>query len=140
MIMDENKENNNSIEKKKLDPEQALNTLNNLYNKYVELEKAREEYKTERDRIQADKEKALAQIAAIKDVLMTYLNRSFDERAIMIKQNFEVIDTAIANNNMEALAITVQSVNTLVAQSPFKALVDLAQVRRELLSNDKLEI
>ena len=58
----------------------------------------------------------------------------------MIKQNFEVIDTAIANNNMEALAITVQSVNTLVAQSPFKALVDLAQVRRELLSNDKLEI
>ena len=138
--MDENKENNNSIEKKKLDPEQALNTLNNLYNKYVELEKAREEYKTERDRIQADKEKALEQIAAIKDVLMTYLNRSFDERAIMIKQNFEVIDTAIANNNMEALAITVQSVNTLVAQSPFKALVDLAQVRRELLSNDKLEI
>ena len=140
MIMDENKENNNSIEKKKLDPEQALNTLNNLYNKYVELEKAREEYKTERDRIQADKEKALDQIAAIKDVLMTYLNRSFDERAIMIKQNFEVIDTAIANNNMEVLAITVQSVNTLVAQSPFKALVDLAQVRRELLSNDKLEI
>lgn len=140
MIMDENKENNNSIEKKKLDPEQALNTLNNLYNKYVELEKAREEYKTERDRIQADKEKALDQIAAIKDVLMTYLNRSFDERAIMIKQNFEVIDTAIASNNMEALAITVQSVNTLVAQSPFKALVDLAQVRRELLSNDKLEI
>lgn len=138
--MDENKENNNSIEKKKLDPEQALNTLNNLYNKYVELEKAREEYKTERDRIQADKEKALDQIAAIKDVLMTYLNRSFDERAIMIKQNFEVIDTAIANNNMEVLAITVQSVNTLVAQSPFKALVDLAQVRRELLSNDKLEI
>ena len=138
--MDENKENNNSIEKKKLDPEQALNTLNNLYNKYVELEKAREEYKTESDRIQADKEKALDQIAAIKDVLMTYLNRSFDERAIMIKQNFEVIDTAIANNNMEALAITVQSVNTLVAQSPFKALVDLAQVRRELLSNDKLEI
>lgn len=138
--MDGNKENNNNEERKRIDPEQALNTLNNLYDRYVELEKTREEHKTERARIQADKEKALAQIEAIKNVLMTHLNRSFDERAMVFKKNFEAIDAAIANNNMEALAITVQSVNTLAAQSPFKALVDLAQVKRSLLSNDEIEI
>lgn len=137
--MNGNKENNNE-EKKRIDPEQALNTLNNLYDKYVELEKTREEHQTERARIQADKEKALAQIEAMKSVLMTHLNRSFDERAMVFKKNFEAIDAAIANNNMEALAITVQSVNTLAAQSPFKALVDLAQVKRSLQSNDEIEI
>lgn len=127
-------------EKKEIDPEQVLNTLNNLCDKYVELEKTREEHKTERARIQADKEKALAQIEATKDLLMAHLNRSFDERAMVFKKNFEAIDAAIANNNMEALAITVQSVNALAAQSPFKALVDLAQVKRSLLSNDEIEI
>lgn len=138
--MEANKEGENTGEKKRLDPEQALNTLNDLYNKYVTLQEVKEANKTERKRIQDDKEKALAQIKATKDVLMTYLNRSFDERAMIFKKDFETIDTAIANNNMEALAITVQSVNTLAAQSPFKALVDLAQVKRSLLSNDEIEI
>ena len=138
--MEANKEGENTGEKKRLDPEQALNTLNDLYNKYVTLQEVKEANKTERKRIQDDKEKALAQIKATKDVLMTYLNRSFDERAMIFKKDFETIDTAIANNNMEALAITVQSVNTLAAQSPFKALVDLAQVKQSLLSNDEIEI
>jgi len=138
--MEANKEGENTGEKKRLDPEQALNTLNDLYNKYVTLQEVKEANKTERKRIQDDKEKALAQIKATKDVLMTYLNRSFDERAMIFKKDFEAIDTAIANNNMEALAITVQSVNTLAAQSPFKALVDLTQVKRNLLSNDEIEI
>lgn len=138
--MEANKEGENTGEKKRLDPEQALNTLNDLYNKYVTLQEVKEANKTERKRIQDDKEKALAQIKATKDVLMTYLNRSFDERAMIFKKDFEAIDTAIANNNMEALAITVQSVNTLAAQSPFKALVDLAQVKQSLLSNDEIEI
>ena len=93
--MEANKEGENTGEKKRLDPEQALNTLNDLYNKYVTLQEVKEANKTERKRIQDDKEKALAQIKATKDVLMTYLNRSFDERAMIFKKDFETIDTAI---------------------------------------------
>ena len=104
------------------------------------MEEVREANRTERERIQAEKEKALAQIEATQTVLITYLNRSFDERATIFKKDFEAIDTAIANNNMEALAIMVQNVNTLAAQSPFKALVDLAQVKRNFLTNDEVEI
>lgn len=138
--MEENKNSKNVEGKKELDPEQALNTLNNLYNRYATLEEVREANRTERERIQAEKEKALAQIEATQTVLITYLNRSFDERATIFKKDFEAIDTAIANNNMEALAIMVQNVNTLAAQSPFKALVDLAQVKRNFLTNDEVEI
>lgn len=41
---------------------------------------------------------------------------------------------------MEALALMLQSVNTLAAQSPFKALVDLAQVKQNFLISDEVEI
>ncbi|MDM8146516.1 hypothetical protein QUW02_11400 [Bacteroides eggerthii] len=104
------------------------------------MEEVREANRTERERIKANKKVALAQIEATKAVLMDYLNRSFDERASIFKKDFEAIDTAIANNNMEALALMVQSVNTLAAQSPFKALVDLAQVKRNFLTSDEVEI
>lgn len=138
--MEDYKNKFEKTEKKQFDPAQTLNTLNDLYNRYATLEECRESNRTERERIQAEKEKALAQIAATKDVLMNYLNRSFDERAAIFKKDFESIDTAIANNNMEALAIMVNSVSTLAAQSPFKPLVDLAQVKRNLLSSDEIEI
>lgn len=136
-------ENNNSEKaggKKEVDPEQVLNTLNNLYDRYARLEEVREANQTERERIKKDKETALKQIEATKTVLMTYLNRSFDERASIFKKDFEAIDAAIANNNMEALALMLQSVNTLAAQSPFKALVDLAQVKQNFLISDEVEI
>ena len=136
-------ENNNSEKaggKKEVDPEQVLNTLNNLYDRYARLEEVREANQTERERIKKDKETALAQIEATKAVLMTYLNRSFDERASIFKKDFEAIDAAIANNNMEALALMLQSVNTLAAQSPFKALVDLAQAKQNFLTSDEIEI
>lgn len=132
--------NYNDMSKKQFDPEQALGTLKDLYNRYATLEECRESNMTERVRIQAEKVAALKKIEATRDLLMTYLNKSFDERAAIFKKDFESIDTAIANNNMEALAIMVQSVNTLAAQSPFKSLVDLAQVKRNLLSSDEIEI
>ncbi len=132
--------NYNDMSKKQFDPEQALGTLKDLYNRYATLEECRESNMTERARIQAEKVAALKKIEATRDLLMTYLNKSFDERAAIFKKDFESIDTAIANNNMEALAIMVQSVNTLAAQSPFKSLVDLAQVKRNLLSSDEIEI
>lgn len=104
------------------------------------LKEVRETNKTERKRIQANREVILKQIEATKAVLMEYLNRSFDERASIFKKDFEIIDAAIANNNMETLALMLQGVNTLAAQSPFKALVDIAQVKHKFLTNDEVEI
>ncbi len=138
--MEENRNSEKVEEKKKLDPKQTLNTLNDLYNRYATLKEVMEANKTERERIEKDKITALAQIEATKAILMNYLNRSFDERASIFKKDFEAIDAAIANNNMEALALMLQSVNTLAAQSPFKSLVDLVQVKQNFLSNNEVEI
>ena len=71
---------------------------------------------------------------------MTYLNRSFDERAYVFKKNFQAVDAAIQNNNMEALATTIQSINMLAAQSPFKDIIDVAKVKNTLLSNEEIDV
>lgn len=86
--MENHKENQTKAEQKHseqkhFDPNQALNTLNDLYNRYASLKETIETNITERQRIQANKEEALKRIEATKDVLMTYLNRSFDERALL---------------------------------------------------------
>ena len=133
--MEQNKE-----QRQKLDPNLALDTINNLADKYKSLREIRENNKTERERIKSEEKRVVKQIEATKEVLMAYLNKSFDERAFVFKKNFEAIDTAIKNNNMEALAATIQSVNMLAAQSPFKALVDIAQARKNLINNDEIEL
>lgn len=127
-------------QKEKIDPNQVFDTLGNLGGQLLDLLKSKEENKTERERIRADKEKTLAQIEATKEVLMTFLNRSFDERAIVLKKSFEAMDVAIKNNDIQALACTVQSVTSLAAQSPFTALMDARNVRNSLMSSDAIEI
>ena len=52
--MEENKNPENAGGEKKLDPQQALNTLNDLYNRYATLEEVREANRTERERIKAN--------------------------------------------------------------------------------------
>ena len=127
-------------QKEKIDPNQVFDTLGNVGGQLLDLLKSKEENKTERERIRADKEKTLAQIEATKEVLMTFLNRSFDERAIVLKKSFEAMDVAIKNNDIQALACTVQSVTSLAAQSPFTALMDARNVRNSLMSSDAIEI
>ncbi len=124
----------------KVDPNQAMNNLCDLCGKYMSLSETIENNKTERERIRAEKEKAIRQIEATKELLLTYLNRSFDERKIVFEKDFKAIDAAIAANNMEALAMTVQSVNKLAAQSPFGALMDVVSVKRSLIEDKEIEL
>lgn len=127
-------------QREKIDPNQAINTIGSLAGQLLGLLKSKDDNETERERIRADKEKTLAQIEATREVLMTFLNRSFDERAIVLKKSFEVMDVAIKNNDIQALACTVQSVTSLAAQSPFTALLDVRNVRNSLMSSDAIEI
>lgn len=133
-------QNKSKEEKIHFDPNAAVNAFENVAQSYMNWQQTIAANETERERIKAEKEKAIKQIEATKEILMTYLNKSFDERTVIFKKNFEAIDVAIASNNMEALAITIQSVNALAAQSPFKALADVAKVRQSLLNGDEIEI
>jgi hypothetical protein len=81
--------------------------------------------KTKRAQIAADRETKIAAIRAQRDFFMDYLQKTFDERADNFCKIFEVIDSALLNDNIQQLALGLDSLNKLAAESPFKVLADI---------------
>jgi hypothetical protein len=90
-----------------------------------------EQQVTERARIAADKKKTLAEIHARRDIFLTYLDRSFDERQKNFEQLFARLDTALETDS-SAVPDLLSSISTLATHSPFADLRDAADVRRKL--------
>jgi len=91
-----------------------------------------QEEKTKRREIEANEKVAIATINAQRDLLMAYLDRSFDERAENFRCLFKVVDQAIANQNNEQLGAALSSIVEIAKSCPFKNLADLASVRASL--------
>ncbi len=102
--------------------------------------KIAEEEQTKRRGIQAWEKTTITKIQAQRDLLMEYLERSFDERANNFSQMFDVVDRAfakrlpwrIATGNNEQLALILDSITRLAQSSPFKDLANLTSVRAAL--------
>ncbi|WP_434348107.1 hypothetical protein ACN6A1_10340 [Myxococcus virescens] len=93
--------------------------------------------KTEQVRIQMTAQVDVERIRANRDVLLDYLDRSFDERKENFRQLFARLDTAIASNNTELTGAVLDSVLKLADSSPFKALRDVAATREALSEKGK---
>ncbi|WP_228565208.1 hypothetical protein [Myxococcus sp. AB036A] len=93
--------------------------------------------KTEQVRIQMTAQVDVERIHANRDVLLDYLDRSFDERKENFRQLFARLDTAIASNNTELTGAVLDSVLKLADSSPFKALRDVAATREALSEKGK---
>ncbi|HYX14768.1 MAG TPA: hypothetical protein VE944_10445 [Nostoc sp.] len=91
-----------------------------------------EQEKTNRREIEAWENETITKINAQRELLMAYLDRSFDERAENFRALFAVVDNAIASGNNEQLALTLNSITEIAKSSPFKDLANLASVRAAL--------
>jgi hypothetical protein len=94
--------------------------------------KIAEEERTKRQEIKAWEKATIADINARRDVLIKYLERSFDERANNFRQLFNVVDKAIDNGDNEELALALHSITELAKSSPFKDLANLTSVKAAL--------
>lgn len=111
----------------------ALKALGEVANdtvKYVANQETRQE------EIRAQRDVAIAQIRATSECIKTYLDKTFDERSAIFGKQFEVVDEALRTGNTEMLAMSLQSINALAAQSPFKSLADIGQVKQALTSGN----
>lgn len=117
-------------------PEAVLKAFSTLRIVANETIKYAEEQETKRVEINAQKEVAIEKIKAISDAIKTYIEKTFDERSAIFAKQFEVVDAALKNNNMEMLTMSLNSINSLAVQSPFKALSDVASVQKKLLDNN----
>lgn len=112
-------------------PDSAMNVLDEVLRLGREWVQVHEETSTKRTAIQADAEVTIAQIHARRDLFLTYLDRSFDER----EQNFEALfarlDEALASSP-EAVGAILSSITTLALKSPFADLHDPVALRQKL--------
>jgi hypothetical protein len=81
--------------------------LNEIISAYVEYQKVAQEERTKRRDIEAWEKATIAKINAQRDLLIVYLDRSFDERANNFSALFRVVDRAIDIGDNELLTATL---------------------------------
>lgn len=109
-----------------------LNGLQHLVSDYCEYKIVSAQEKTKRREIEAWERKTLAEIHAKRDILIKFLELSFDERAENFRHLFNVVDQAIESDNNQQLALALHSITELAKSSPFKDLANLASVQAAL--------
>ncbi|HYX14748.1 MAG TPA: hypothetical protein VE944_10345 [Nostoc sp.] len=118
-----------TVVKEFINPAECLQQMVSAYTEYKIIA---EQEKTNRREIEAWENETITKINAQRELLMAYLDRSFDERAENFRALFAVVDNAIASGNNEQLALTLNSITEIAKSSPFKDLANLASVRAAL--------
>ncbi|MBC1222395.1 hypothetical protein GNF10_04190 [Nostoc sp. UCD121] len=118
-----------TVVKEFINPAECLQQMVSAYSEYKII--AQQE-QTKRQEIETWEKETITKINAQRELLMAYLDRSFDERAENFRALFAVVDNAIASGNNEQLALTLNSITEIAKSSPFKDLANLASVRAAL--------
>ena len=120
----------------KMTPENAQKALDALSAVAADTIRYAEEQETKREEIRAMRDLAIAKVNAVREVMQTYLEKTFDERATLFSEQFKCVDMALKNGDNEMLSKSLASINTLAASSPFKSLADLSEVQKALTSSE----
>ncbi|MEA5597071.1 hypothetical protein [Rivularia sp. UHCC 0363] len=112
-----------------LNPAESLQQMVSAYTEYLTIA---EQEKTKRRDIEAWEKEAITRINAQRDLVITYLDRSFDERAENFRSLFDVVDDALVSGDNEQLALALHSITEIAKSSPFKDLANLTSVRAAL--------
>lgn len=107
-------------------------TIQEVINTYQQYQQIKEQETTKRRNIEAYEKTTITEIKAKRDLLIDYLQKSFDERKSNFKHLFDVVDRAIESNNNEQLALALNSIIDLAKSSPFKDLSDLYSFKQAL--------
>ncbi len=110
----------------------ASQCLRAVVEAYTEYKIVAEEERTKRRVIEAWEKTKIAEIKANRDVLIKYLELSFDERANNFRFLFEKVDQAMADGDNNQLTLALHSITEIAKSSPFKDLADLTSVRAAL--------
>lgn len=103
-----------------------------LVTAYSECQLIIAEEKTKQRQIEAWEKTEIAKINALRDSLITYLDRSFDERADDFKNLLAIADQVMVSNDNEKLVLALNSITSLAKSSPFSQLADINYVRAAL--------
>ncbi|MDJ0732974.1 MAG: hypothetical protein QNJ47_02640 [Nostocaceae cyanobacterium] len=115
--------------KEVLNPAECLQKMVSAYTDYLKIA---EQEQTKRREIEAWEKETITQINTQRELVIGYLDRSFDERAKTFRTLFAVVDSAMASGNNEQLTQALNSITEIAKSSPFKDLANLGSVRAAL--------
>jgi ribonucleotide reductase alpha subunit len=110
-------------------PAQCLNTLVQAWHEYQVIV---EQEKTKRRDLESQEKVTLAAIKAKRDILIQYLEQSFDERSENFQRLFHLVDQSLSSGDNQQLAVILEKITTLAQSSPFQAFSDLSMVKTTL--------
>jgi len=116
-----------------LNPTECLQEIVLAYTNYMVIA---EQEQTKRREFTAWEQTTISRIHEQPDLLIAYLDRSFDERAKNFHSLFCIAEQAIIIGNNEQLALALHSITELAKSSPFKELANLASVKATLKDPD----
>ena len=112
-----------------INPAECLHQMVSAYTDYLKIA---EQEQTKRREIEAWEKETIAKINAQRELVIGYLDSSFDERAKTFLALFAVVDRAMESGNNEQLAHALNSITEIAKSSPFKDLANLGSVRAAL--------
>ncbi|AFZ17954.1 hypothetical protein [Allocoleopsis franciscana] len=110
----------------------AAQCLRAVVEAYTEYKIVAEQEQTKRREIEKWEKEAITSIQSQRDIIIKYLERSFDERSETFRILFGIVDQAMRDGNNEQLGTALDSITKIAQSSPFKDLADLASVRASL--------
>lgn len=116
-----------AIAAKSGNPMDIINAITEVSTVVADAVKFCEIQETKRKEIDSQRQQALAFIDAQKQILIVYLERTFDERKSIFIQHFKVVDNALATGNIDVLMLGLNNINSLAASSPFKNLQNVQE-------------
>lgn len=113
-----------------------LNPLEVL-KEYFVFKKAEEEEITERQRIRAKRDMAVAAIQAQRELIEKYFEYRFAERSTTLAELFKLLDHAVQNRSENELDAALQGILGVVKDSPLKDFESFTSAR---LQGKEIEI
>jgi hypothetical protein len=121
----------------KINPTEAISQL---YSAYSEYKQVVQHEKTKRKEIEAVKKVDIERIHAQRDIIMTYLDKSFDERKDIFKKYFDVLDAALESGQIDTIVKTLDSITGLAKSSPFKDIASIVQVKKMIDNEEPINL
>jgi hypothetical protein len=113
----------------------AMTAINQVVGAITEWVQVHETETTKRELIRAQERAVIAEIHARRELFLSYLDRSFDERQRAFHELFRALDRAM-DADPAAVASILGSITALAAKSPFADLADIDLVKSNLADPD----
>lgn len=108
-------------------PVDSIDGLKHVFDNVTDYLRVAEQEKTNRAKIESNKMQALEAIRSQRELITLLINRTFDERGQVLAKQFEALDHALANGNIDIVQASLTGMVTVIQTSPFKTVQEMQQ-------------